>query len=408
MKVAIVAGGTRGDVVPMQTLARALKAAGHQVRFFASPDFEKAIGADGLEFIALGPSIRAAVRAVSRSGTGRNRAVFRAMARHHRATMHSQFTILPEATAGVDRVIACGWVYAAATVAELHKVPFRYTVYTPAFMPSAHHTPWMVPGTFRLPTVNRFLWWIVERVFREVARRGFDGRRARLGLPPVADLARHFLSSRPIVAVDAPLATIPADFAIPYDQIRCLLPAPGAALPKELEAFLEAGPPPVMISFGSMPDIDPAGTTRSVLQAVGRAGCRAIVSSGWAELGEATLPADVKAIGDVDFQRLFPRCAAIVHHGGSGTTHIAARSGVPQIVVPHGFDQYYWASRIRELGIGPHEVRRSRLTAGRLAGAIETVLGDPSMTRRARDLGARLEAMGQLEPDLELILNPPG
>jgi len=409
MKIAIVAGGTRGDVVPMHTLARALKQAGHDVRFMAAPDFEATIRADGLQFVAMGPSMREAVQAVSRARGGRYRALFKGMARHHRATMHSQFQILPEATAGVDRIIACGWVYAAASMAELHGVPFRYTIYTPAFMPSAHHTPWMVPGTFRSPTVNRLLWWTLNRFFREAARRGFDGYRERLGLPPVSDIARHLLSPRPIVAVDAPLATVPEDCEIPYDQIRCLLPPPGRPLPDELEAFLGEGPPPVFVGFGSMPDPDPVATTTKVLEAVSRVGCRALISRGWSELGGVTLPDHVRAIDNVDFQRLFPRCAAVVHHGGSGTTHIAARSGVPQIIVPlDGFDQHYWASRVRVLGIGPRRIRRGRLTAGRLTGALGAVLNDPEIGRRARDLGARLDAMGGPEPDLDLILNAPG
>lgn len=409
MKIAIVAGGTRGDIVPMQTLARALKAAGHEVRFLAAPDFEETIRADGMQFVAVGPSMREAVQAVSRAQGGRYRALFAGMARHHRATMHSQFTVLPEATAGVDIIIACGWVYAAASVAELHSVPFRYTVYTPAFLPSAHHTPWMVPGTFRSPRVNRLLWSMLRKFIQEAAHRGFDGYRARLGLPPVHDIMRHLLSPRPIVAVDAPLATVPEDCDIPYDQIRCLLPAPGDALPDDLEAFLGEGPPPVFVGFGSMPDPDPVATTRHVLEAVSRAGCRALISRGWGELGEITLPDHVRAIGNVDFQRLFPRCAAVVHHGGSGTTHIAARAGVPQIIVPlDGFDQHYWASRIRTLGLGPRRIRRGQLTARRLAGALDAVLIDPAFARRAADLGTRLAEMGGLAPDLDLVLNPPG
>jgi vancomycin aglycone glucosyltransferase len=408
MKIAIVAGGTRGDIVPMHTLARALKAAGHQVRFIATPDFEAPVRADGTEFVPMGPPMRDAVQAVSRARGGRHRALFRGMARYHRLTMRSQFQVLPEATSDVDRIIACGWVYAAASMAELHRVPFRYTVYTPAFMPSARHTPWVVPGTFRSRGVNRLLWSALGGYLRIAARFDFDRYRKRLGLSPVRDIMRHLLSPRPIVAVDAPLATVPEDCDIPYDQIRCLLPAPGDALPDDLEAFLGEGPPPVLVGFGSMPDPDPAATTRSVLAAVARVGCRALISRGWSELGEVTLPDHVRSIDNVDFQRLFPRCAAVVHHGGSGTTHIAARAGVPQIIVPlDGFDQHYWGSRVRTLGLGPRRIRRGQLNARRLAGALDAVLNEPAYARRARDLGARLDAMGGLEPDLDLVLRPP-
>jgi vancomycin aglycone glucosyltransferase len=190
-------------------------------------------------------------------------------------------------------------------------------------------------------------------------------RAARVGLAPVRDAIGHVLSPRPVLAVDAPFAALPADCAPGAVQIPCLHPRGSDPLPEKLERFLAAGPAPVYFGFGSMPDHDPRATTELLLAVVERVGCRALISRGWAELGEAALPEHVMVVGDVSHARLFARTAAVVHHGGAGTTHSAARAGVPQIVVPHLLDQFYFARRVHELGVGTPAIARRKLTAAR-------------------------------------------
>jgi len=121
-------------------------------------------------------------------------------------------------------------------------------------------------------------------------------------------------------------------------------------------------------------------------------GCRALVSEGWAGLGRVPLPEGVLAIGSVSHARLFPRVAAVVHHGGAGTTTTAARARVPQIVVPHVLDQVYWGRRVEALGLGPPAIRRTRLTAERLAEAIREAILNEVIQERARELGSAILA----------------
>src|SRR5207248_1968448 len=113
-----------------------------------------------------------------------------------------------------------------------------------------------------------------------------------------------------------------------------------------LEQFLGAGETPVYIGFGSMVDPDPEGTNAIIAEAIERVGCRAIVSSGWAGLGQREPHPRIHVIGPTPHAALFPRVAAVVHHGGAGTTHAAALAGVPQVIVPHLLDQFGWAHRI--------------------------------------------------------------
>ncbi|MGN6677730.1 MAG: glycosyltransferase, partial [Streptosporangiaceae bacterium] len=121
-------------------------------------------------------------------------------------------------------------------------------------------------------------------------------------------------------------------------------------LPAELEAFLDAGPPPVYVGFGSMRA--PEDIARVAIEAIRAQGRRALVARGWAGLAPIDNRGDCFAVGEVNQQALFGRVAAVVHHGGAGTTSTAARAGAPQVVVPQWADQPYFAGRVAELGIG--------------------------------------------------------
>ena len=100
---------------------------------------------------------------------------------------------------------------------------------------------------------------------------------------------------------------------------------------------------------------------------------------------------------------IFPRVAAVVHHGGSGTTATAAMAGVPQIIVPHILDQYYWAERIFRRGLGPNPIRRSRLTAGRMAKAIHESLSDNGYQHRAKEVAKTIKPRDSLRQAVEFV-----
>jgi UDP:flavonoid glycosyltransferase YjiC (YdhE family) len=157
-----------------------------------------------------------------------------------------------------------------------------------------------------------------------------------------------------------------------------------------------------------MTDPDPAATTEGLIDAIAASGCRALISRGWAELGGEALPEHVMAIGAVAHARLFPRVEAVVHHGGAGTTHTAARAGVPQIVVPHVLDQFYFARRVHELGVGPPAIRRRRLSAARLAETVRATLDNELLADRARELGRQLAAVAPVASHLDSLLDVGG
>jgi vancomycin aglycone glucosyltransferase len=121
-------------------------------------------------------------------------------------------------------------------------------------------------------------------------------------------------------------------------------------------------------------------------------GVRAVLGGGWAGLGSGALPEDVIVVDDVPHGLLFPRIAAVVHHGGAGTTSAAARAGVPQVVVPHLLDQFYWGRRVEQLGLGPPMLPRRRLAPERLAESIALALEVEIIAERAQGVGERIRA----------------
>lgn len=161
--------------------------------------------------------------------------------------------------------------------------------------------------------------------------------------------------------------------------------------PPELVAFLEAGPPPVYIGFGSIVIDDPTALTNMIFDAVKKTGIRALVSKGWGGLGtdELGVPEGVYMLGNVPHDWLFNYVSAVVHHGGAGTTAAGVSMGKPTMVVPFFGDQPFWGSMIARAGAGPQPIPYKHLTADNLAASILQCL-EPTTKERAAELGAKI------------------
>jgi sterol 3beta-glucosyltransferase len=154
--------------------------------------------------------------------------------------------------------------------------------------------------------------------------------------------------------------------------------------PAGLQAFIEDGPPPVYIGFGSMSASDPQQVFELIRTALHISGQRAVLAGGWG--GVVGVSDRIYALDSAPHDWLFPRMAGVVHHGGAGTTAAGVRAGVPSLLIPHLGDQPYWARRLHELGVSPPPIKRRLLTPERLAGGLTRLVAD----RRLRDNAARL------------------
>lgn len=388
----------------MLALADHLRNGGHHVVICGPPDAEDDCRDRGFELRPMGVAVRQFMDQEA-EGIARGRLGFAlAGQRYFNATLARQFERLPDATSDVDAIFGAGLCFAGGSAAELHGIPYRLITYCPVLLPSSEHAPFIVPGANTPRWLNRLLWSCVVPVFSSMVGLRINQHRRRLGLPRRGDFYRSLLSDRPILSANPLLAPVPKDCAVPVTTIPYLHAPPGPALPEKLDAFLNAGSPPVYIGFGSMTDPEPGKTTRGIVEAVEAAGCRAVLSAGWAGLGEGPLPETVFRTGPVDHARLFRRVAAVVHHGGAGTTTTSARAGAPQIIVPHGVDQYYWGERVQALGVAPPTLARHRMNPERLAGALRAVLDNEMVAERACELGVRIRQDETPLPDVQTLL----
>ncbi len=157
-----------------------------------------------------------------------------------------------------------------------------------------------------------------------------------------------------------------------------------------MQRFLDAGDPPVYVGFGSMSGRDPQHLTKLVIDALQQAGVRGLIATGWGGLTAADLPETIFKIDSVPHDWLFPRVAAVVHHGGAGTTAAGLRAGRPTVICPFIVDQPFWGRRVHELGAGAAPIPQKQLTAENLAAAIREVTSDPTIHRKAEVLGEQI------------------
>ena len=202
----------------------------------------------------------------------------------------------------------------------------------------------------------------------------------------------HLAGDLIIVAADRDLAPLGDDAparAVATDAWILDIGAP--ALDDRLSRFLDLDPPPVYVGFGSMVATRAPELAEHAVAAVRAVGRAAIVASGWADLGR-TLDAgdDLLVARALPHALVLPRVAAAVHHGGAGTTTAAARAGVPQIVLPHILDQFYWAHRVAQLGLGPRALPVDLATADILAERLDAAIEDPRYAGRAAAFAERI------------------
>lgn len=140
-----------------------------------------------------------------------------------------------------------------------------------------------------------------------------------------------------------------------------------------------------------MPDSKPEMTTRVIIDAVKQSGRRAVILTGWAGLGADDVPENIHLLKYAPHSWLFPKMAAVVHHGGAGTTASGFRAGVPTTIVPHNADQPYWGRRVAQLGVGTAPIPRKKLNVDNLCQAVRTATGDHTLRENARVLGEKIQ-----------------
>ena len=399
MRILLVSHGTRGDVQPIVALGVALKARGHLVQLVAPANFLTWVRGHGLDMQSDGIDVEALLRS-SASG-------LQSLSWQMRYLLDATpllFEPVARASEGCDLIICAGIQFAAASVAQWRNVPYAHVVFCPCATPNSATPPPNV-HTQTLPRwINRLLWQAGRPLADLALRAPINRGRASLGLKALDNPISQILNGRTILAADPDLGPLPHDApkgAMTTDA--WVLEEPGA-LDARVEAFLQQGPAPIYIGFGSM--IAPRAP-ELVVQAVAAAraiGRRAVIAGGWAALQAHIQEGDdVITLDNVPHSLIFPRVAAAVHHGGAGTTTAAARAGVPQILLPHILDQYYWAHRVEVLGLGPPALPIERVTVERLRDRMSRGVNDPFIQERVNRLAPLVTARNGVTAAVEKI-----
>lgn len=409
MKIAVIAFDTRGGVQPYIALSLGLQRAGHEVTMITTAGFRDLVTGHGVPLAATTGDVEATVRELAGAGELSARQRNRMMREQMRSTVGQTAQEVLAAAGGADVVMAgIGGSLTGRPVAEVLGVPYVEAHLQPLGPATAAFPGPLLPqvpswlGGFGCRMSHRATALALQAMFGSGSRL----IRAELGLPRRAAPADR--SAAAVYGFSTHVVPQPPEWE-PWRRVTgywTLPPEPGWTPPPPLVDFLAAGPPPVCIGFGSMSSRDPEALSELVLRAVRRAGVRAVLLSGWGGLADRGGD-DVFVATEVPHDWLFPQMAAVVHHGGAGTTGATFTAGVPAVVVPFAVDQPFWGSRVAALGAGPTPIPRRRLTADHLGDALRVVTGDTALTRRAAELGDRIRAedgVGAAVRHLESIL----
>ncbi len=400
MHVILATVGTDGDVFPYLGLGRVLRGRGHRVTLAAPETYRGRAVALGLEFCPLVTAEEVGRMLADpdlwhplRSGV--------MMARWGAPMMRRQYESLAELARDRGTVLVANpGLLPARLVQEKLNVPLASLLLQPGLLPSCSAPPEM-PGGLTIPAwlprpLRQAYWLAVDTAGYVLVGRSLNRLASGLGLPPVRRVFRWWLSP------DLVIGLFPAWYARPQPdwppQIRLAgfgrFDGTEAEVSEDLLAFCRAGPPPVAFTLGTGM-AHAAGFFRAAVAACGAVGVRGILLTKYPALVPSALPPTVCHCSFAPLRRLLPLCAAVVHHGGVGTTAAALEAGCPQLVLPLAWDQPDNAARVRRLGVGKALGARRR-GARDLARALAGVMA-PAVRRRCREVAAQAAQRDGLE-----------
>jgi sterol 3beta-glucosyltransferase len=411
VKVAILTAGTRGDVEPCLALALGLGRAGYDVTLAADTNFEGFVTGQGVRFAPM----RADFHAFFQSADGRallardHLRFLRGVSPSGLAMRQRMMEDAWEAARGADAVVYHPRVLGAYDAVQKLRVPAILVEFLPLLVPTRSFPFPLAPHLRLGGFVNRLSYAAVR-----LANLPYQDMRNRwrvraLGLPArpwFADDFRRGGRRLPVLYAFSPhVIPPPAEWRGRAEVTGSwFLDAPSDWRPPEdLAAFLAAGPPPVYVGFGSMVGPDAERVTATVVAALKKCGQRGILATGWGGLTRIHEPGTILQVESVPHGWLFPRVAAVVHHGGAGTTAAGLRAGKPTVICPFFHDQPFWGRVVWNLGVGPRPIPQAELSVDRLAEAIRAATGDDGMRQRAVALGEKVRSEDGVARAVEAI-----
>lgn len=402
MLITILTGGSRGDVQPYIALGLALKRAGCEVRIVTFKNYAAFVQSYGLDMVPIEGDVRmvASSEDAMASAQADNPLKVVLGLKKLRSYIFDLQKDFFAACAGSDAIVyhpALAIGYFAARQMDIPAIlaspfPMTPTREFPALI--FYAAPRLGPGWNRLThrIFEQIMWQTGSLPLKEFWKKQFGHAPEHFGSP----FGRQVIRRMPtIISCSQHVFPRPADWPehVHITGYWFLDEEPGWQPPATLAEFLNRGKAPVYVGFGSIGDPRQAEqTTRLVVDALQRSGQRGLLATGWNGMSDTgALPAEMHILESAPHSWLFPRMAAVVHHGGAATTAAGLRAGVPGIIVPHGNDQFAWGRRVWELGAGAKPIPRKKLTAKALSEAINLALTQ-QIQANARELGQKIQS----------------
>lgn len=350
MKILISPHGTHGDIRPLVALAKELREKGYKIIFSGNKADSAFLEKHGFKNYPADFNLKEDLikhKNVTRVKK-KMEVLFRELDQH-------ALTLLEHAKS-VDLIIGSGYQFLGSSIAELYNIPYFHTLHSSIVIPNSYTPPLEIKNTNLPRFLNKLLWKISEVFHRRYIIPYINGIRAKHNLKDFKE-SYEIYRKHMILSINNTLSPLPIDSKEKVEHTDYWHLFEEEELDTQIIDFIEHGIPPIYIGFGSMPDRKGDKLRKAIIFLLEKTNLRFIISSGWGDIGLGYNNSRVLNIGFVPHYKLFPKMALIVHHGGAGTTSTAFYSGVPQVIVPHMADQYYFGRRIKELGLGPEAVR---------------------------------------------------
>jgi sterol 3beta-glucosyltransferase len=399
-RIMVLSVGSTGDVQPFAALSAGLTARGHEVTFAADAAFGRLAPSGGVTYAP----IRADFHSLLPTSEGRRPSIRHQVLPLMEGMLEDSWKVARKVRPNV--IVAHQKSLAAPHIADALGIPHIQSLTVPMLTPTREFP---MPGLFRRnlgPVLNRASYRLLGALTRPYRGLIRDWRADELGLgqvdPPPA--------ARKLYCYSPSLVPTPKDW--PADSVATGFwfherGAGADPLDPRLERFVETGAAPVYIGFGSSVGADPARLGSAVMAAVRQIGVRAVVATGWGGVSDVTGRGSVMVVDAAPHQWLFPRVAAVVHHGGAGTTAAGLLAARPTVICPFQGDQYFWAAAVDRAGIGPAPLPAKKLNADRLSTAIRTAIDDPEIARRANEMSRQIaseDGIGRAAKEIESVL----
>lgn len=402
LQIAILIVGTQGDVQPFVAIGKHLQEYGHRVRLATHSNFREFVLKAGLEFFPLGgdPKVLAGYMVKNKGFLPSGPSEIRTQRKQLKSIINSLLPACIESDEDASvafraqAIIANPPCYGHAHVAEALKVPL-HVFFTMPWTPTSefphplsrvHHS---AANRLSYQVVDSLIWWGIRDIVN-------DFRKKKLKLRPITYLSgsQTSASKLPTGYIWSPhLVPKPKDWGPMIDVVGfCFLNMSQDYEPSaSLVSWLKAGPAPIYVGFGSLPVEDPEGMTQIIVDALSQTSQRGIIFKGWGGIGTLKKPCDsIYLLDNCPHDWLFPQCAAVVHHGGAGTTAAGLRAACPTTIVPFFGDQPFWGDRVHAKGVGPAPIPVGQFCLDKLVHAINFMM-DPQVKERAVELAHAME-----------------